>query len=144
MSNEQLFDARASALGRGISMSEASVPGRFEEWCGQTEMRHRELGREKDLWAGRGETSAHWNAWRGHCREAGLHVGALTWPKLRFREERGLSVGFKVFTEFTPPFQKLVLRAQNFGWFLEQTITVSSFWPLNFFSTQSLMEKISY
>lgn len=58
MSNEQLFDARASALGRGISMSEASVPGRFEEWCGQTEMRHRELGREKDLWAGRGENSS--------------------------------------------------------------------------------------
>lgn len=68
-----------------------------------------------DLWAGRGEASAHWKAWRGHRREAGLHVGALTWPKLRFREERGLSVGLEGLTEFTPPFQKLVLGAQNFS-----------------------------
>lgn len=49
MSNEQLFD------GRGISPSEASVPGGFEEWCGQTELSHRELGREKEVISGQEE-----------------------------------------------------------------------------------------
>lgn len=75
------------------------------------------VGREKEVISGQeaGKTSAHWNAWRGHHCEAGLHVGALTWPKLRFREEQGLSVGLKNFMKSTPLFQKLVLKAQNCG-----------------------------
>lgn len=96
------------------------------EWGGQTGLRTRKLGVEKEVIPGQegganflGNLSCLECVVRD-CYEVSLHMRSLSWLKLNiFREEWGVLWCFRILQSSLSPFEKLVLKALNFGHLLE-------------------------